>query len=189
MASTGLEEFKDVLGSFQDLSSLAIKGTVALPLLNLWARLGPPPSVAVSTLTSAAEFVAVIWAFHFWHDYVQSSLERRMRASIAIFCFTLLAAGVLLEEFTIRPTADGERIVFGYVLRPDVKPLLSASYTESEALRDAQFDPQRVWQPWSITVVHLGLIICWIAAFVALGMFVSSFIILQRRRQTAAPVS
>jgi hypothetical protein len=185
MAKTGLEEFKDVLKNFRELGSFAIKGTVALPLLNLWLKVGPPPTAAISALTSAMEFLAVMWVFHFWHLTPAKRLDTRMRVSAAVFCVALILSGVLIEGFTTRPPPARDRLVLGCVLRADVQPLINATYTPSDALRDAEYEPQRVWTPGSIVFIHVVLIASWLIAFVSVSLFLSIFIIQQKRRQAA----
>jgi hypothetical protein len=183
MAKTGLEDFKQVLKSFHELGSLAIKGTVALPLVNLWSKLGPPPTAGVSLMTSATQFLAVMSVFHFWQGVAPRRLNFRMKVSAIVFCVALCASGVLIDRFTSHPRPHSDPIVCGYRLRPDVRPLISASYTASDALRDAEYDAERVWTPGSITLIHAVLIACWLLTFVSVSVFTSTFIILQKRSQ------
>jgi len=191
MAATGLQEFKQVLKNFRELSSLTVKGTVAVPLLNVWLRFGPPPTAAVAVLTSGVQFLAVMWTFHFWHGMPRKTLNHRMRLCAALFVAGLIASGVLLEQFTIRPRPNQELVVEGYTLRSDVQPLVGPNYTALDALREAQYDPSQVWTRASIAAIHVLLIISWTGAFVAVAMFISSFLMLQRagRKVTGATVS
>jgi hypothetical protein len=186
MAITGLQEFKQVLRNFRELSALAIKGSVAVPLLNLWLRFGPPPTAAMALLTSGMQFLAVMWVFHFWHDTTQKKLNRRMKFCAGFFCAGLLVSAVLLEHFTIRPNANRECVIEGYVVRNDVKPLLGPNYTPIDALREAEYDPSQVWTDKSITAVHTLLIVSWMMTFISVAMFISIFVILQGRRRSVA---
>src|ERR1700749_1583303 len=185
MPQTGLDEFKDVLKDFSELGSLAVKGTVALPLIDLWAKLGPPPAASVAVLTSAIEFLTVIWTFHFWHSTAGSVLNKRMKIAAAVFCIALTATGILISEFTVQPAAGQERIVIGSKLRPDVKPLLSPTYTPLNALRDAQYDAEQVWTRESITLTHTSLIASWLITFISISIFLSTFILLHKREVAA----
>jgi hypothetical protein len=186
MNKTGLQEFKEVLKNFRELGSFAIKGTVALPLLNLWYKLGPPPATTIALLTSAMEFLAVMWTFHFWHGMPRKRLNIRMRLSAIVFCIALAASGILIERFTLRRTPARDGIVLGWVLRPDVRPLMSATYTPMDALRDAEYDPRRVWTLGSISLVHAVVIACWLITFVSVSVFTSIFIIQQKRQQLSS---
>lgn len=163
------------------MSSLALKGTIAAPLIGFLTKLGPPPATAVPILTSITGFIAVIWTFHFWHDVSQRRLNARMRLCLLVFCVALLASGILFGLYTIRPGSGRDLVVCGYSLRPDILPLMTAGYTSEQALRDAEYDASQVWTETSIVVVRLALTASWLIAFVSISMFVSTFIILQRR--------
>src|SRR5713226_6664656 len=181
MNKTGLQEIKEVLKNYRELGSFAIKGTVALPLLNLWSKLGPPPTTAIAVLTSAMEFLAVMWTFHFWHDMPRKRLNIRMRVSAIVFCIALAASGILIERFTLHPTPARDGIVLGWALRSDVQPLISSTYTPMDALRDAEYDPRRVWTLGSIVLVHVAVVAHWLITFVSVSVFISIFIIQQKR--------
>jgi hypothetical protein len=180
MASTGLQEFKQVLKNFRELGSLAVKGTVAAPLLNVWLKFGPPPTAAVAALTSATQFLAVMWTFHFWHGMARSNLNRRMKLCAALFVVGLVTSGVLLKQFTIRPGPNRDSIVEGYALRSDVQRLIGPNYTPLDALREAEYDASQVWTSTSITTIQVLLIMSWATTFVSVAMFISTFVMLQR---------
>jgi hypothetical protein len=177
MNTGGLKEFKDVLKSFRELGGLAIKGAVALPLLNIWSKLGPPPATAIAVLTSAIQFLSVMWTFHFWAPLPRKVLDTRMKLAAAVFCTALIATSVLMERFTVRPAPGHQSVVLGYQLRPDVQPLVKATYTPMDALHDVEYDPARVWTEGSIIAVHVILTVCWLLTFVSISVFASTFLI------------
>jgi hypothetical protein len=185
MTDTGLREFRQMLANFRELGSLAVKGIVALPLLNVWLKFGPPPAAAMAVCTSALQFLALMWTFHFWHSAPQKNLDRRMRVCAVLFAVGLLASGVLLEDFTLRPGPNRERVVKGYVLRNDVQPLIGPNFDTTTALQAAGYDPEQVWTASSITTIHVLLAVSWMIAFVSIAMFISGFL-LQRRKPRAA---
>jgi hypothetical protein len=180
MAAGGLQEFKTVLKDFRELGALAVKGAVAIPLLNVWLRFGPPPAAAVAVFTSAVQFLAVMWAYHFWYGLEPKRLNPRMRFCVALFIAGLLAFGILLKQFTIRPTPKGELVVEGYALRSDVRPLIGPNYSSLDALREAQYEPSQVWTTTSITTIHVLLDVCWLASFASVGLFLSAFLLAHR---------
>lgn len=191
MASTGLEEFKQVLTDFHELGSLAVKGTVAAPLLDVLLKFGPPPTAAIAVLTSVMQFLAVMWTFHFWHGTARTKLNRRMKLCAALFVVGLLLSGVLIKQFTASPGLGRDSVVLGYALRSDVQPLIGPNHTPVDALREAQYDASQVWTNPSITAIQVLLVIAWTGTFVAVAMFISTFLMLQRagRDVTAATAS
>jgi hypothetical protein len=177
VADTGLQEFRQVLKNFRELGSLAVKGTVALPLLNIWLKFGPPPAAAMAICTSALQFLAVMWTFHFWHGTPRKNLDRRMRVCAVLFVLGLLASGVLLERFTMRPGPKREVVVKGYVLRSEVQPLIGPNFDTTAALQAAGYDPEQVWTAASIGTIHVLLVASWMIAFVSIAMFISAFLL------------
>lgn len=180
VAANGLQEFKQLLKSFRELGGLAVKGTVAAPLLNVWLKFGPPPTAAIAVLTSAVQFLAVVWAFHFWHGIERKNLDRRMRICVGLLLTGLIAFGVLLKQFTIRPQPKAELVVEGYALRDDVQPLIGLGFKPEDALRDAQYEPSQVWTVTSITVIHVLLVLSWLTSFAAVALFLSAFLLAQK---------
>jgi hypothetical protein len=188
MEATGLSEFKDVLSDFRQLSSLALKASVAAPLADILLKLGPPPSKAVGVLTSLTEFVAIVWVFQFWSNAPERKLSVRLKIALCLFFVGIVSSLVLLERFTISPGQGRERVIEGLTLRPDVKAVVDASYTPEQALRDSEYDPDKVWTKQSIAVLRTFITVIWMATFACLGIYLTGFIILQRRRQSVPRV-
>ena len=180
--ASGLQDFKQVLTDFRELGSLAVKGTVAAPLVDVFLKFGPPPTTAIAVLTSGMQFLAVMWTFHFWHDKPEQTLNRRMKACAALFVAGLIFAGVLMKQFTTSPGPRRENVVLGYELRSDVKPLIGPNYSALDALREAQYDASQVWTDSSIAVMHALLVISWTGTFVAVALFISTFLMLHRAK-------
>jgi hypothetical protein len=183
---TTLVEFRAVLSDFRELTGLAVKGTIAIPVLNLIARVSPPPSNAISFITSGTVFLAVMWTFQFWRSIQESRLKSRMRFAAAFFCASALACGTFLDLFTVRPVSGRDRVVIGYRVRSDVASIVGPSYTPRDALEEAEYDPYKIWTTGSIVAVQLMLVILWLLAFASIGTFVSAFAILQRRKRRHA---
>jgi hypothetical protein len=107
-------------------------------------------------------------------------LTRDMRRSAILFCCGVLLTGVLIAGFTTRPRRDKDRIVHGFIVRDEIRPLISPTYTTADALRDAEFDSFRVWTAVSIVIVHVVLVMSWLLVFVGSACFVTLFIISRR---------
>ncbi len=186
MATTGLSEFKEVLSDFQQLSSLALKGVVAAPLADILLKFGPPPAKAIGVLTALVEFVAVVGVFQFWSSTKERQLRPRMLIALSIFLVGLVSSLVLLERFTVSPGQGRDRVVEGYSLRGDIRPIVNESYTPEQALRESEYDPERVWTRESIALLRALITVTWMATFVGFAVYLTVFIILQRRRHSFA---
>ena len=184
IGSSGLTEFRETLADFRQLGSLAIKLAIAAPLADIALNLGPAPKNSVAILTSLMEFVAIVWVFHFWHDAEAGKLNVRMKAALAFFCFGLLGSLILVQRFTVLPGQGRERVIEGITLRPDVRLLVGASYTPEDALRDSEYDPDKVWTSGSVGVLRAIVTVVWLLTFVSLAVYLTTFILLQRRRSS-----
>jgi hypothetical protein len=183
MATTGLSEFKEVLSDFQQLGSLALKGAVAAPLADIWLKLGPPPPKAIGALTALIEFVAIVWVFQFWSNAEERKLRLGMFIALSIFLTALVSSLVLLGRFTVSPGQGRDPVIEGYALRVDVKPIVTESYSPEQALRESEYDPDKVWTRTSIAVMRILITVTWMATFACFAVYLTVFIILQRRRR------
>lgn len=182
MPNTALKEFKEVLLDFRQLASLALKGAVAAPLIDLWLRIGPVPTKPVSVLSSLVEFLAVVWVFQFWRNTAERKLHIRMKAALVVFALGIMVSLVLLWLFTVSPGQGRDRVVEGFAVRQDVKPLISDSYSPEQALRESQYDPEKVWTKGSVVMMQTSIIVIWMVTFASVAMYLTIFIVLQRRR-------
>jgi hypothetical protein len=180
MTRSGLDEFKGIMADFRHVSSLALKGVVAVPLADIWAKMGPPPNDALPVLLSITELVALIWVFHFWHELSSAKLKRRMRFSLLAFCLGSIVSLALLGTFTVSRGKGVDRIVAGFQVRSDVRPLLGSNYTTLDALKDTE-SPEDVWTGFSINVTRFVIQIVWIFTFAALAVYIGVFVMAQRR--------
>jgi hypothetical protein len=182
MPNAALKEFKEVLLDFRQLASLALKGAVAAPLVDLWLRIGPVPTKPVAVLSSMVEFLAVVWVFQFWRKAGERKLHIRMKAALVVFALGMVLSLVLLWLFTVSPGQGRDRVVEGFSVRPDIKPLISDSYTPEQALRESEYDPEKVWTKGSVVTMQTSIITIWMVTFASVAMYLTIFIILQRRR-------
>jgi hypothetical protein len=186
MATNGISEFKAVLSNFQQLGSLAIKGAIAAPLADIWLDLGPPPAKVVGGLTALIEFVVVVTVFQFWFNCEERKLRFRMLIALGVFVVCLLSSIMLLDKFTVSPGVGRDRVIEGYSLRPDVEPLINESFTPEQALRESEYDPDKVWTRGSIALLRALITVTWIAAFAGFAAYLTLFVISQRRHHPVA---
>lgn len=185
-AADGLKEFRSVLGDFKTLSSLGMKGAAIAPAAALWMHIGLPSPPLIALITSIMVLATQAWVFQSWYQMPPSRLKRRMKLCAAAVAVSFLSFMGLIAAFTVEVGAKGSRVIEGYVVRSDVKPLLGPAYTASNALRDSAYDAAEVWTRGSILTVTLGLESIWIMAFICFAAFLSAFIILQRRKPARA---
>jgi hypothetical protein len=184
MGREGLSEFKDVMADFRQLGSLALKGVVTAPWIDLWLKIGPPPARSVAILTSLSEFVVVVYVFHFWSDMEMRKLNIRMKAAFGVFCIGLVASLMLISRFTVSPGEGRERVIEGWTLRSDIQPLVNSSYSPEQALRESEYDPDKVWTSASVALLRTMITTIWFGTFASLACYLTVFIMLQRRAAT-----
>jgi len=177
-----MSEFKAVISDFGQLSTLALKGVVAAPWLDVWLKIGPPPAKSIAVLTSLAEFVTVVWGFHFWSNLNQRRVNIRIQFALGMFCVGLVSSLFLITMFTESPAEGRDRVIKGWNVRADVQPIIGPSYSPEQALRDSEYDPTAVWTPASVALMRIVLTVVWLGTFASLAAYLTGFILLQRRR-------
>jgi hypothetical protein len=187
MPNTGLSEFRSVLADFQQFGSLALKGVLVAPIADIWVNLGPPPSKAIGLLTSLSQMVAVIWVFQFWSIGNERALRVRMRVALVVFFVGLVSSLVLLDLYSVSPGQGRERVIEGYALRSDIEPLISSSYTPDQALRESEYDSDKVWTKRSVIVLRTAITAIWMCTFGSFAVYLTTFVILQRRKHPVHP--
>ena len=180
----GMKEFRSVLADFKTLSSLGMKGTMIAPAAALWMHIGLPSPPLVALITSIMVLTTEAWVFQSWYLLPLSRIKKRMNICLAAVAVLFLLFMGMIGAFTVEAGAKGARVIEGFAVRSEVKPLLSSSYSESNALRDSAYDAEQVWTRGSILTVTLGLESIWVLAFAYFAAFLCAFIIMQRRKSS-----
>jgi hypothetical protein len=181
---TGLDEFRAALLDYKNISSWAMAGSVAIPLVDYVMRLGPPWPWAggVPIITAVVELLTLICAFHFWS---RSSRKGSSRQIVVLIVLLLIFFGAYLyfnSTYTFSSPVDDEKHVKGFTIRPDVAPLITSDFTLDDALRSAEYRPEEVWTTSSITIMRLTLLFLWLVTFISLSASIASFVLYHRRR-------
>lgn len=181
---TGLDEFRAALLDYKSISSWAMAGSVAVPLVDYVMRLGPPWPWAggVPIITSVAELLTLICAFHFWSRSSRKGSSRQMVLLIVLLVICFGAYLYCNSTYTFASPVDNEKHAKGFTLRPDVAPLIAPDYTPDDALESAEYRPEEVWTASSITIMRLTLLFLWLLSFISLSAAIASFVLYHRRR-------
>lgn len=184
MATNGLEEFKEVMTDFRSVTALAVTGGVAAPLVALVTNIGPPWPTGIPVLTSIAELVVLIAIFHFWYKKSRKRLSQRMIIALVIVTISFLGYLILFDTFVFTVPGGKDSDVYGFVLKPEIKQLIDDKLVlnAEEALEGAEYNPKNVWQPWSVTLIRVGVLASWLVMFLSLSLFIATFVMVQRRR-------
>jgi hypothetical protein len=182
--STGLDEFRAALSDYRSVSSWALGGSVAVPLVDYVMRLGPPwPWAAgVPIITSVAELLTLILVFHFWSRSRRKEVSRRLIGLLGLLVIAFGAYLYLNSSLTFSHPVDGEKCIKGFKVRSDVR--ITSDYSADDALKETAYLPEEVWTSSSITMTRLSLLFLWLLSFVSLSAAISSFVMYHRRRPT-----
>ncbi len=177
---SSLKSFLGVLKDVQHISALLVKGAIAAPLVAAWVKLGPPPAMLIGFLTTCAEVLTIILIFDAWTQGKKRTLQRAFPYTMAAFFVGIFVSISLLYWFSDLPPGRNLRIIEGFVLRDDLKAVVTSTYTEQDALRDAEYDPYQVWQRWSVVSMIVLLSVLWTATFSALASCLAIFVLKYR---------
>lgn len=163
--------FKKFLKKAKDNASQA-SGLLG-PIIALLAALGPPwPSASAATaLTSVLQLIILICAYVFW----KTGNKRRMKLSVyAILASLLLYIGLYAMRVFNAPDTS-HRDVKGICYTDQARKLISSSYSEEQALKEAGYEPTKIWRPWTVQFMRLSVLVCWLVFCSSLIAFTASF--------------
>ena len=180
---TGLDEFREVITDYKSLTSWTVSGAIVTPLTDFILKLGPPWPTGVPAITSVAEFLSLTFIFHSWFTLSQAKLSRRLIIALIVLCLSFIVYLVLFSSYTFRHTKTRDLDVKGFELTEGVKKVMKEfpDYTEDDALKGNQYDPEGVWTNRSITAMRIAILVTWLILFVSLSIFLGTFVMVQRR--------
>jgi hypothetical protein len=178
MKTYGLTEFLAMARDFKKIQSLIFKGMIALPLAGIWLKLGPPTNNSTAILLTITELLVLVLTFQLWYPLTPSRLKARFVVS-ACLCLAAIIGLVCFLNFYTLQIGDG-RIVIGTRLQDAVGRVLGPGYTTMDALKDSEYDPEKVWTPTSVRAVTTLLELNWLLAVITYTAGLAAFAMLLR---------
>lgn len=166
-----------------------LKASVLAPLANLWAKIGPPPTMIVAVLASVTEIIILTAIFQASHRVSVLRMARAMKTAALLFFGTAIVSFALNQSFIVLGGKNQQRIITGFQVRTNVVELIRMSQYSSttEAFHDAGDDPAQVWTSGSILCMQIALPLLWIASFGFLAAYLALFVITEKKRQASKP--
>jgi hypothetical protein len=180
----GVADFSHLIQDFRTTQSLLYKGLITVPVVAIWLRLGPPNNYLASATLSVLELLVLIFAFATWYAKPLRSLKLRLVVSLSLCFAGLVGLFLFAEYFTVNTGKGRDRVVIGSTVRSEILPLLGPDYTVRDALRDSEYDAEKVWTTSSVHLISTLYEMDWVITIVTFTSTLASFTILQRR---AAP--
>ena len=164
------------LGRLSKILGLAA-AVAALPLFARFATLEPPWPPGASAISSALVASAVVAASAApMHD---ASSRRRAAHVAAGFAVAGLVGYLALVSFFVVGTADGTRRVFiGFTCTADAAAVYrqSCPFLDADALSAAEWRPERLWTPTSLSAIRMGALLAWLVFFVGLAVALANYV-------------
>jgi hypothetical protein len=154
----------------------ALVGIVAFsPLVSLVGGIGPPwpDAPGVAAFCALANAGGVLFAFGQastrapgagpWHG---------THRWLGVFVASLVLFIVLKAFFCYNAPSFANQVAGGFVLREDARASLQddPNATVESLLEEGLYHPTAVWEPWSVYVVQVGLLVCWTTLFASLAV-------------------
>ena len=184
-----MRDFFSFVADFKSVVGLIGKAALIAPFATLLLNIGPPwpGKTSVPALTSLCEVLVLMYVFQFHASLSKKRLNARLRQFFLAVVGTFVVYVFLYSFFVIDIPLDSTRDVSGFVVQPRVTQLLTApGATIDTVLEGMEWDPFRVWEPWTIRVMRVSLLLVWIVFFIGIAGCIAAFAALQRRR--TAPV-
>jgi|GEM_PF-1984444 len=185
-----LKDFWEFTAEITSITSWLAKAAVAAPLVDIVLGIGPPwPSkVAVPILTCLAEVMVMMYGFQFWSGLSRPRLGRRLRVAFVLIVLTLLLYITFFSFFVYDAPSGADREVKGLFYQGDVQVVINrGDIREADVIKAGEYDPLRIWVPWSVYVMRVIVLCIWLLFFTCLASGIASFVLLERQRQAAKP--
>jgi hypothetical protein len=184
-----MKRFWSYIADVESLVGWAGKGALLAPLISLVTDIGPPyPSrISVPVLTCLLLVLLLIYIFHFWEPLSKSQLERRLKVTLILIVPCLILYFLLFNFFVLDAPDESNRVVKGFLLTKQAQSVVGPDYPVEKALQGAQYNPTRIWEPWTVYLMRLMLLIAWTLSFAAISSYLASFVLLQQQRLNKVP--
>ena len=134
-------------------------------------------------LTSIMELFVLIYVFQFWKSLSKARKERRMKISIIPTALCFLIYFWLFSAFVFNAPDVSHRDVKGLVHTEAARSVISKEYPEQEALKGAAYDPELIWEPWTVNLMRVLLLVTWLSFFAAISIFLATFVLLKQKTE------
>jgi hypothetical protein len=178
-----MKTFWNYIADVQSLIGWAGKGALLAPLVSLVTDIGPPyPSrVSVPVLTCLILVLLLIYIFNFWQRLSKRKLEYRLKVSLILIVPLIISYFLLFNFFVVDAPDESNRVVKGFVLTKQAQSVVGPDYPATRALQGARYDPTRIWEPWTVYLTRLVLLISWTLSFAVISSYLASFVLLQHK--------
>jgi hypothetical protein len=178
---SGLAGFKQLLREFKGISAWMIGGGLVVPFAAERASLSPPWPSGIVLLTAISELVVLMLVYQF----LKSAKRRTINIVLVISAIVLATIGTvyvtMASLYIYEVPTTKERFVKGYLCTPEAATVFAQKCPDLglTELSTANFEAEALWTRSSIAKVRIALVANWVSAFVALAVFMGSFIVYQ----------
>lgn len=180
MASV-LGPFTGFLKDYRKLISCMVGLAVADAVVDLVFAVGPPWPARNTTVFFTVMFawVLLISTFALWRKESIESLKTKITISCMLFICACIIYIFMRAMFVYDAPTSFDQEASGFVLQERIKALLrdKPGLNIKGLLADGGYDPNEIWEPWSVAVVRFVLLSTWLALFAAFSVVCSAVLI------------
>lgn len=159
------------------------------PVVVSLADIAPPWPASIPVLTAIVNLLGIILSHQLYRE-ARPTLVSWSLVATCLMLFVLSAVHLsLVSQMTVAAPVAGEVIVKGFACTAKARISYGARCPwlgESE-LAAMGWTPTLLWTSWSITLTRVLLAVTWLASFFCLSLFLSIFVVHQRRPLERSP--
>jgi hypothetical protein len=167
--------------SYAKVAELLLACAAVSYFLTFHSALSPPlkPRQAVYAISVLVEVSAVVVGYN-------AMVSTKPKLKLMIFCILFYLIALFSLTFLIATSDSSYREAIGFVCKKEFLDLYGPScyWIEPKILAKASFEPDRIWEYWSIEIVRLFLSAAWLAMVWAV---VSAIAISMRKQRNDQP--
>jgi len=175
------DAFLNVVTRYKSLSIWAGAAGVVPPFVAYFTQVTPPWPDGVIAETAVVELIALIVAFHFIYRASRKQATRFLVVSLSLLAISAIFYLTLQSIFVYRAGIQQLPQVAGFACYDAVAHAYPGQcpFVSSDVLKDASWDADKIWLPWTIAINRLALALTWFSSFVLLAAAVCSFVVFQ----------
>jgi hypothetical protein len=182
---TGLDEFKELLKEFRNLSVWAAGGSVVLPFIASFISVIPPFPSGLNVMTAVFQLVSLVFVYQRYSRSPRQVVTRNIGVLFVVLFITIIAYMILFSLFTVYVPPAKRSIVIGYQCTNEALTVYreKCPFLNLQELASVAYDEFELWTKFSVALTRALLVALWFFFFICLAALLGKFLVFQMRKR------
>jgi hypothetical protein len=156
--------------------NIVMGAALVIPSLTSIASFAPSWPSHSTAVTTFVSLLALVLIFLHLKSHPKT-IKSIVISGVSLFVVVSCAYFVVISLYTYELPATKTRYAIGFVCTPEALMVYKEKcpHLGDDELRAAEYDSERLWTRYSITIVETCLWLLWVSAFVSIGTLAAAF--------------